>query len=102
MLPAGFQPAIPASELPQNPRPLGSAMVSNSGRELYAGTEKESCVDGNIIATYGTVSYLARKLNHLLRCIGKKGKISEQIKWNRRLSPAFLITKPFLSLTAYR
>ena len=77
MPPAAFETAIPENERPRNPRPLGSAMVSDSGRELYAGTEKESCVDGNIKATYGSVSYLARKLKHLLRCIGKKRKISE-------------------------
>jgi len=95
MPPAGFEPAIPARDRPQNPRPLGSAVVSDSGRELrvYAGTEKESCVDWNIKATYGSVSYLARKLHHLLRCISKKRKISEQIKWHRRLSPLLFITK---------
>jgi hypothetical protein len=74
MSPAGFEPAIPARDRPQNPRPLGSAVVSDSGRELYAGTGKESCVDGNIKATYRSESYLARKLNHLLRCIGKKSE----------------------------
>jgi hypothetical protein len=67
-------------------------MVSESGLKLYAGNEKESCEGGNIKASYGSVSYLARKLNHLLHCIGKKRKIAEK-KWNRRLSPIFLITK---------
>lgn len=65
-----------ASELPHNPRPLGSAMVSESGLKLYAGNEKESCEGGNIKASYGSVSYLARKLNHLLHCIGKKRNIA--------------------------
>jgi hypothetical protein len=55
-------------------------MVTDSGRELCAGTEKETCVDGNIKATYGSVSYLARKPKRLLLCIGKKRKISEQKK----------------------
>jgi hypothetical protein len=96
MPPAGFESAIRASERPQNPRPLGSAMVSDSGLELYAGTEKESCLGGNIKATYGSVSCLARKLNHLLQCIGKKRKIVK--KWKRWLSPEFLITKNSLIL----
>jgi hypothetical protein len=51
-------------------------VVSDSGREICAGTEKESCVDGNIKTTYGSVSYLARKLYHLPCCIGKKRKFS--------------------------
>ena len=41
MPPAGFEPAIPASERPQNLHPLGSEVVSDRGRELYAGTEKK-------------------------------------------------------------
>jgi glycine cleavage system protein P-like pyridoxal-binding family len=45
--------------------------------------KKESRVDGNIKATYGNVSYLARKWSYLLRCIGNKRKFSGQKKWKR-------------------
>jgi len=57
--------------------------------------ETESRVDGNIKATYGKVSYLARKLNNLLRCIGGWGKKQTTVS-------SILDYKTFLNLTAYR
>jgi len=96
----GLESAIRASERPQNPRPLGSAMVPESGLELYAGTEKESCVGGTVKATYGSVSYLARKLKHLLQCIGKKRKIAE--KMEQMTISNILDYKNFLNLALYR